>query len=123
MIRTPVVPCYAFRKYKEYWVQIDAPRHQFIFSKKAMEMLAEDAEFQLHDVLYDSYEIQFWGSEQYMRGIPLMDKRSYRINPKASMFTNEKIREFKRRGGELNEKTGWRSGLFLSIQTRIGMSN
>jgi len=86
MIRIPVLPSYAFRKYGSNWVQIDAPRHQFIYTKRGIKILADKAGFQLVDVVFDSYEIQFWGSEQYLRGIHLMDSNSYGQNPKRFIF-------------------------------------
>lgn len=113
MIRTPVVPCYAFREYGENWVQIDAPRHHFIFSKRGIEILAKEFGFQVRDVFYDSYDIQFWGSEQYRKGIPLMDKRSYRVNPEASIFKKEEIQEFKRRAKELNQNEDGDQAVFF----------
>jgi len=103
MIRIPVIPSYAFRKYGTNWVQLDAPRHQFIYTKGGLKILADKTGFQLVDVVFDSYEIQFWGSEQYLRGIHLMDSDSYGQNPKGSIFSKEDIVSFKKKANELNK--------------------
>ena len=104
MIRIPVIPFYAFRKYGTNWVQLDAPRHQFIYTKGGLKILADKTGFQLVDVVFDSYEIQFWGIEQYLRGIHLMDSDSYGQNPKGSIFSKEDIVSFKKKANELNKK-------------------
>jgi hypothetical protein len=45
---------------------------------------------------------QFWGSEQYQRGIPHRSERSYEENPEQSVFSPEQIREYERRSAALN---------------------
>jgi 2-polyprenyl-3-methyl-5-hydroxy-6-metoxy-1,4-benzoquinol methylase len=65
MIRIPVVPCFAWKRYKENWVQLDAPRHLFLHSLKSIEFLASNEGFFLEDVFYDSTSFQIVGSEKY----------------------------------------------------------
>ena len=55
-------------------------------------------------VSYDSTTFQFWGSEQYVSDIPLMDARSYFVNPAESLFTPEQIDAFTAHAGELNAR-------------------
>ena len=38
MIRIPISTCYAFERYNENWVQLDAPRHFFLHSPNSMEI-------------------------------------------------------------------------------------
>ncbi len=41
VIRIPVADCEVFDIYRENWVQLDAPRHQVISSRKGIELLAK----------------------------------------------------------------------------------
>jgi SAM-dependent methyltransferase len=64
LIRTPVAGSYAWRKYKTFWVQLDAPRHLFIFSIYAIKMLAEKNNLSLKEIFFDSITFQITASEQ-----------------------------------------------------------
>src|SRR6185369_3591426 len=74
VLRTPVAGRAAWREYGVDWVQLDAPRHFFLPTEDGMRGLARAAGFKVERVLYDSTGLQFWGSEQYRRGIALVDK-------------------------------------------------
>jgi len=65
MIRVPVVPCFAWERYRENWVQLDAPRHLYIHSKDSINLLAAGAGLYVEDMLYDSTSFQILGSEKY----------------------------------------------------------
>lgn len=104
LIRIPVASSYAWRTYGVDWVQLDAPRHLFLHTPKSIKLLATQSGFQLEDVVFDSTDFQFWGSEQYIKGVHLMDENSLYIeNPKASIFSKGQIRSFRKRAMELNE--------------------
>ena len=75
VIRVPVAGA-AWRRYRENWIQLDPPRHIFLPTVKSMEILAARTGLRLGQVVFDSTEFQFWGSEQYQRDIPLRDARS-----------------------------------------------
>lgn len=102
LIRIPTVSSYAWKHYKENWVQFDAPRHFFLHSIKSITVLAEKVNLVLENIIYDSNDFQFWGSEQYINDIPLNDQRSYINNPSNSIFSNIEIAEFKQKAKELN---------------------
>lgn len=104
LIRIPVMPSYAWTKYGTNWVQLDAPRHLYLHSIRSMQIMAESANLTITDVNYDSTDIQFWGSEQYLQGIPLKDEKSYAINRSKSIFTREQIRQFRHQTSELNRQ-------------------
>jgi len=107
LIRVPIVPSFAWKKYGINWVQLDAPRHVFIPSIKSMEILSKIAGFDHLEVEFDSNDFQFWGSEQYQKGIPLRSPLSYGENPKKSIFTKAQINVYKNKAQELNKnKTG-----------------
>lgn len=104
LLRIPVADSYAFKRYKENWCSLDAPRHLFLHTKNSIEILAKTTGFEVKKISYDSRSWQLWGSEQYSKNIPLMDKRSYYINPKNSIFSKNQIIEFDKRTVELNKK-------------------
>lgn len=103
LIRIPVAS-FAWKKYGINWVQLDPPRHLFLHTAKSLELLAKEAGFTLTDTVYDSSESQFWGSEQYIKDIPLKDTRSYGVNPKQSIFTEKEILDFRAKAVALNKK-------------------
>ena len=104
LIRIPTVSSYAWKHYMENWVQLDAPRHYFLHSIKSVSYLAEKANLSLEKVIYDSTDFQFWGSEQYLKNIPLTDSRSRFVNTSHSIFSSKEVSAFKQRAEELNRK-------------------
>ena len=112
LIRIPVAGSFAYRTYGANWAQLDAPRHLFLHTLKSMEILANDAGFEIADVVFDSDDFQFWASQQYMRDIPLKDRNSYAVNPERSLFSREQINTFKERASELNAKNDGDSACF-----------
>jgi len=104
LIRIPTVSSYAWKHYRENWVQLDAPRHFFLHSIKSITLLAEKVNLNLEKVVYDSTYFQFWGSEQYIQDIPLTDPRSYSVDPSNSIFSDTEIAAFKQKAKELNSK-------------------
>ncbi len=81
IIRIPTVSSYAWKHYGVNWVQLDAPRHFFLHSQKSMQLLAENTNFDLYKIEYDSTHFQFSGSEKYLQNIPLS-------TPKLKGFSN-----------------------------------
>ena len=105
LIRIPLVSSEAWEKYETNWVQLDAPRHFFLYSLDSLKILAEKTKFKLKDIIYDSDEFQFWGSQQYSKGIPLKAENSYGRNPSKSIFSQEEIINFKEKARELNSSS------------------
>ncbi len=70
LIRLPVADSDAWREYGTDWVQLDAPRHIFLHTARSLGRLARDAGLHVVSRTHDSTAFQFWGSEQYRRGIP-----------------------------------------------------
>src|SRR5215472_13920605 len=94
LVRLPVIPNEAWNRYRENWVQLDAPRHIFVHSIASLTLLAERAGFKLDDVQYDSTELQFSGSELYSRGIPLASL--------LGAFSARELRPYRRQARRLN---------------------
>ncbi|PID62377.1 MAG: hypothetical protein CR986_01715 [Ignavibacteriae bacterium] len=103
LIRVPVSNSYAWKKYRENWVALDAPRHIYLHNTKTMELLSEQTGFYLEHVIYDSTEYQFVGSEQYSKGISMFSEKSYYQNKNKSIFSDEQIKHFEAKAKELNK--------------------
>jgi SAM-dependent methyltransferase len=104
LVRIPVVDSSAWEEYKEDWVQIDAPRHIFIPSKKSMKVLSDLGGFTLIKTIYDSDELQYMGSEQYKSDIPLQSEKSFSIDIKKSIFSKEERLDYQEKARHLNAK-------------------
>ncbi len=105
LIRIPLALSLAHKNYGVSWVQLDAPRHLYLHTRASMEQLAKSAGLIVEDVVFDSTAFQFWGSEQYKRGIPLRDRRSYAMDPAGSVFSSAEIESFEREANRVN-RTG-----------------
>jgi SAM-dependent methyltransferase len=71
IVRVPLADSHAWRTYRADWVQLDAPRHLFVPTRRSMCIIAERARLAIADVVYDSTAFQFWGSERYRQNVPL----------------------------------------------------
>jgi 2-polyprenyl-3-methyl-5-hydroxy-6-metoxy-1,4-benzoquinol methylase len=116
LINMPTVSSYAWKHYREKWFGLDAPRHLCIHSIKSMTLLANKANLSLQNVTYNSIETQFWGSEQYLKDIPLYSENSYFENPANSMFSKKQIETFKRKAKELNHTNQGDQAAFLLVK-------
>jgi SAM-dependent methyltransferase len=115
LIRIPLCSSAAFREYRTDWVQLDAPRHFYLHSRKSMESLAVAAGFAVERVVYDSTAFQFWGSEQYRRGVPLFSSESYAVNRKASGFSKSQIAALEARARMLNAQEDGDQACFILV--------
>ena len=89
LIRIPISNTYAWSTYGADWVQLDAPRHLFLYSQEAVKILCQESDLIVDLIEFDSNDFQFWGSEQYQQDIPLRDERSWAINPHLSKITKD----------------------------------
>lgn len=96
LVRIPVTSSFAWRHYREHWVQLDPPRHYVLHSVDSFRRLAAAAGLRVDRVIHDSDALQFFGSEAYRRDVPLTEA--------AALFTPQEMREFTRRAAELNER-------------------
>jgi SAM-dependent methyltransferase len=103
IIRIPTTSSLAFERYGTNWVQLDPPRHISIPSREGMRELATSVGYRLEDMIDDSDAFQFWGSEQYIKDIPLTADNSYGENPKRSIFSQSDIDRFEREAKEANK--------------------
>lgn len=104
LVRIPLAESDAFDRYRGDWVQLDAPRHLHLHTRKSLDIAAKRAGLRVAAVDYDSYELQFWGSEQYRQGIPLQGEGSYRWGHGAPIFSPDQIRAWKAEADRLNRR-------------------
>jgi SAM-dependent methyltransferase len=71
LIAIPTVSSWAWEHYGTDWVQLDAPRHLYLHSRRSLSQLAERHGFVVDEVSDNSNAFQFWGSELYRADIPL----------------------------------------------------
>ncbi len=104
IIRVPVAASFAWKHYGVNWVQLDPPRHIFLPSVQSLKLLAERSGLRLGEMVQESSEFQFRGSEQYLQDIPLMDPRSYLRSAWKQYFPSKAVRAYRAQAGELNRK-------------------
>lgn len=102
LIRTPVAGSRAWERYGANWVQLDAPRHLHIVSPDGMSALSKRAGFRLASTVFDSTGFQFWGSEQYVRDVPLTDPRSFATGESGAIFSRAAVDAFDAEAAQLN---------------------
>jgi len=73
VLRLPLADRWARREYGADWVQLDAPRHLHLHTRRSIEILAARSGFRIAHVFDDSGPFQIWGSELYRRDIALAD--------------------------------------------------
>jgi SAM-dependent methyltransferase len=112
LLRIPLAGSWAWRTYGVHWVQLDAPRHLFLFTPRGLDLLAGRAGFVHRGTVYDSGPFQFWGSELYRHGTALQDSGSVDGNPPPTVSHNELAR-WERQAKRLNRECDGDQGAFL----------
>lgn len=107
ILRIPLVDSYAWNEYKENWVQLDAPRHFFLHSRKSLAILLAKSGFEIKDIFYDSSKFQFTGSELYKRNISLSSSKKEK-----DIFTKETIKNYKNKAIEINKAENGDQAIF-----------
>lgn len=112
LVRIPLKNDYIMNLYGTNWVQIDAPRHLIIHTMKSFNFLALNCGLKIEKVIFDSNGFQFWGSELYKLGIPLVEGRK-RLK---DIFGNDKLKEWEKKAKNLNKMNlGDQAAFFLKI--------
>lgn len=65
LIRIPISENYVWNKYKEYWGNIDAPRHYFLYTPRSLSYLCKKAGLAIRKIRWDSYGGQMQVAENY----------------------------------------------------------
>ncbi|MBN7814223.1 class I SAM-dependent methyltransferase [Algoriphagus sp. YJ13C] len=100
LIRVPVTNGKVWKEEREFWFQLDAPRHLFIPHSDSMKKLAESFGLNLYKTCFDSHDSQFWGTELYKRG------KAYMGTEIKKEFKKEELSYFKQKA-LLYNKMNW----------------
>ena len=109
LVRIPTSSSDAWTEYGPDWVQLDAPRHIVIPSRKGMSALAERCGLSVRQSIDDSTAFQFWGSEMYRKSKPLASSQPNDV------FSRHELRRFAKRAAKLNiERRGDQTAFLLT---------
>lgn len=103
LVRFPTVDSDAWDNYRTNWVQLDAPRHLFLHSRKSFDLLARCAGLTVKKRWCDSTAFQYWGSELYEKGLALYDRNGRAVAP-GEHFTKAQIRRFAQKARTANAR-------------------
>jgi SAM-dependent methyltransferase len=81
LVRTPVADGVMWRTYGTDWVELDAPRHLVVFSRRGLEELARRAGFEVVEMTWESGDWELIASEQYQRDIAMFEPSSWFAEP------------------------------------------
>jgi SAM-dependent methyltransferase len=88
ILRFPIIDSFAFEKYRENWVQLDAPLHLNLFTRKSIRTAVEKAGgFGIVSMYDDSFHFQFTGSELYLKDLSLNPENNNRKKRFLSLST------------------------------------
>ena len=115
LLRLPLADSFAWRTYGVDWVQLDAPRHLFLHTMRSLRHLADRAGLAIFSVDYDSFDLQFWGSEQYRMDIPLRGEGSYAFGTGKPIFPHEQVQRWRQQSETLNlQQAGDQAAIILT---------
>ncbi len=103
LVRIPVIN-FAWEKYGVDWVQLDPPRHLFLYTERSFRLLAEKAGFSVEKIVYDSEEFQFWASEYYAKDIAMNEPNWFSGDFNKSIFTENQFNEWAVQANRLNQQ-------------------
>ncbi|MCV7398945.1 class I SAM-dependent methyltransferase [Mycobacterium fragae] len=98
LVRLPTTSSEAWTTYGTHWVQIDAPRHVVIPSRRGMAIAADRAGLRVEMTFDDSTLGQFIGSEAYRRDVALTEPKILR------MFGPKRIWDWEKHAERLNRQ-------------------
>jgi SAM-dependent methyltransferase len=94
VVRVPTASSAVWKTYGTDWVELDAPRHLFVFSHDSLRRTAETAGLRLTNLVSDSEGFGYWGSELYRRDLSLMDPETGAQRIPAAYFTPAELARF-----------------------------
>lgn len=101
VLRFPNIGSPHFKRYRENWWGIHAPRHYFLYSRKSLEIVFEQVGIKIYHVKCDSEYDHYLYSQEYELGIPDNSRYSIRSGSQGS-FTHDEINYWKQKARLLN---------------------
>jgi SAM-dependent methyltransferase len=96
LIRVPVTDGQVWKDEKEFWFQLDAPRHLFIPNTETIRLLAAKVGLEVYQIQFDSTGSQFIYTELYKRGRTLHDTDI------TQEFSQKEIEDFDQKAAQYN---------------------
>lgn len=116
LVRTPVMAGGMWQRYGTDWVELDPPRHLFIFSRDGLERMAAAAGLELVSVAYDSGNWEFIASEQIRKDVAMYEPCSWFVDPAASGIGADDVAAFGAEARRLNASaSGGRAAFWFRI--------
>lgn len=107
LIRIPICECEVWEKYQEDWYQIDAPRHYYLYTERALKNLCAEVGLEIFKVVYDSGVKQFVISEYYR-------KTKLSLKEIEEKIIERDLKQFRRRVRKLNKlKKGDQAAFYI----------
>jgi SAM-dependent methyltransferase len=103
LIRVPIASGRPRQVYEADWVELDAPRHLFLHSRRSVERLAGACGLRVDRCWDDGTEFAYWGSELYRRGLSLCDPVTKRERDPLDHFTRDELEGYCRQARQDNE--------------------
>jgi 2-polyprenyl-3-methyl-5-hydroxy-6-metoxy-1,4-benzoquinol methylase len=121
VLRVPTVSSEAWDKYRENWVQLDAPRHTVIPSRQGMRRLALRFGARLVNEIDDATAFQFIGSELYELDLSLFPDPAApsRATTPKEYFSLKQLSKWRQRTRELNQNSRGDQAAFVLQKARI----
>ncbi len=114
LIRMPVMGSAMWERYGVNWIELDPPRHLVLLTSNGLRALAARHGLQPGDVVPDSSQWEFVGSEQYQRDVGMLDPGSWFVDPDASPWTGDALAGFATEARRLNAAgTSGRAGFWF----------
>lgn len=115
VIRMPVMDTWLWRTYGTDWVELDAPRHLFVYTTRSVEIIARTHGLRVRETIWEGSGFGFAASEQVRRDIACLEPASYLV-ARPGIFDEEELRAFDERAQELNDACdGGRAAYFLEV--------
>jgi SAM-dependent methyltransferase len=102
VVRIPMADSDTWREYGTDWVELDAPRHLYLHTRKSIDLASRKAGLRVCKIVYDAVGFVYWGSILYQRDLSLIDPitRDYR---KLSLhFTDAELKKYDARAVAAN---------------------
>ncbi|MEX2213439.1 MAG: class I SAM-dependent methyltransferase [Phycisphaeraceae bacterium] len=96
VIKIPVVSDGPWKRYGVRWVELDAPRHLFLHSKRSMRLAAEKAGMEVFHTWNSGDYFPYIASELYLKDIPLYDDEKKCYRNREAHFTPAELEQFRK---------------------------
>lgn len=113
LLRVPLADSQLWRAYGTCWAELDAPRHVWVPTRKAIDILARGAGLEVAAVEYDSSASQHWVTDLYRRGEPYYDVLGQTLRRMEEECSAEECERYQQLADRDNENARGSRGAFL----------